>query len=312
MNLSVIIVCHKGWEKLNRCLEALDSFTGHKFSMEVIVVDNNSGDRIIEDFKSRFNRFLFLESHLNGGFAYGCNLGASNASGDILMMLNPDTIVTEEEIGKLLDRSLQLPEKYIISCRQVRSDGREASAVGQFPGKFLTGSSQKKPEKDVSFPDWVSGSIMLMKRETFIGLNGFDESFWMYYEDVDICMRTRKSGGEIVFFNDIVIVHEHGGSSRIDLKTTSLTKTEVQVSRHFYIHKHLTGLTRSLMHSLTIADNIFTGVITGIIGLIFFYIPKLFVRFLIFIRLIDYYSGVLGGKSWMSPRSVKFKSSGNK
>lgn len=306
MDLSVIIVCYKGWERLSGCLEALDAFILKTFSMEVIVVDNNSGDGWINDFESKFCRFRFIKSQINGGYAYGCNLGAASASGDILMILNPDTLVKEEAVEKLLNRAKSHPEYSIISCRQLGENGKERRAAGKFPGMNKHGINERKPVDSVSFPDWVSGSLMLMKKEAYHNLKGFDESFWMYYEDVDLCLRARIAGGEIAFYNDITIEHEHGGSSRIDLKTTSITKSEVQASRHLYIHKHLKGIKRIIFHILVILDNLIIGILIGVIGLISFE-PKLFVRFLLLLRLIEYYIGSLFRRSWMSPRSVKFK-----
>jgi GT2 family glycosyltransferase len=272
--------------------------------MEVIVVDNNSGDSIINDFEKRFSKFHFIKRSINGGYAYGCNRGAAEAKGDILMILNPDTIVRENEVEKLLEGIRSKPEYYILSCRQVYDDGKECRATGKFPGYSFRKMFPVKPNGFVSFPDWVSGSLMVMRKEIFNKLNGFDESFWMYYEDVDICMRARNAGGEIAFFNDIVIEHNHGGSTRSDLKTTSITKCEVQTSRHLYIHKHFRGLKRIMMQFLIITDNLLTGIISGILGLLLFFIPKLFVRVLILVRLIIYYASSLKRRSWISPRSV--------
>jgi len=305
MDLSVIIVCYKGWERLNKCLEALDAFTPVSFSMEVIVVDNNSADGRIDGFEKKFNRFRFIKSPVNGGYAYGCNLGAKSSEGNTLMILNPDTIVNEKTITTLLGHSNAHPEHYIISCRQTGENGKERRAAGKFPGRSSESARKRGNDPRVSFPDWVSGSLMMISREAFNRLEGFDESFWMYYEDVDICLRARMTGGEIAFRNDAEIRHIHGGSSRIDLKTTSVTKSEVQISRHFYIHKHLTGIRRIIYHTLVISDNLVTGLFMAVIGLIFFFIPQLFVRLLIFARLIHYYTGSVFRNSWMSPRSVK-------
>jgi GT2 family glycosyltransferase len=306
MDLSVIIVCYKGWERLLECLEALDDFQLKSFSMEVIVVDNNSGDGRINDFESKFNRFRFIKSPINGGYAYGCNLGAAGAKGDVFMILNPDTIVREDAIGKLLEHTKTHPEYFIISCRQVGENGKEIRAAGKFPGISSGVINKRKLENFVSFPDWVSGSLMLTRKETFQNLNGFDESFWMYYEDVDICLRARHAGGEIAFYNDAEIKHVHGGSSRIDLKTTSITRSEVQISKHLFINKHLKGLKRIIFHILVVLDNLIIGLLIAVIGLISFH-PKLFVRFLLLLRLVEYYAGSLYRGSWMSPRSVKFK-----
>jgi len=307
MDLSVIIVCYRGWEKLSKCLEALESFSITDFSMEVIVVDNNSDDGMLDEFKRRFNRFSFIRSSINGGYAYGCNLGARHASGKVLMILNPDTIANETAVGFMLKKILEQEEPAIFSCSQVFEDGKKSRAYGKFPDLSLRNLFSVKEGGSVIYPDWVSGSLMMMRRETFIGLEGFDEDFWMYYEDVDICRRLRNKNGRIFFFNNIGILHCHGGSSRVDIITESITKTEVQKSRHLYIHKHFTGLRRIIFQFVVAADNLITGIISGLTGLVFFFVPKLLVRLLILILLTDYYAGSLYRSSWRSTRSVREK-----
>jgi GT2 family glycosyltransferase len=279
--------------------------------MEVIVVDNNSGDGKIDEFDRKYPQFRFIRNSVNGGYANGCNLGASVASGKNLLILNPDTTAGESEIGKLLKEVTQNPDNFIISCRQIRQDGKESKATGMFPGLF---SSRRKPgekssvaNENVSFPEWVSGSVMMMRKEVFDKLDGFDEDFWMYSEDVDLCRRARDLGGEIAFFSNIIIEHNHGGSSRADVITTSITKTEVQTSRHLFIHKHKSGIERILMQTFIILDNLITGIIAGFAGLVFFFIPKLFVRFLLLIRLSAYYLNSLFMGTWLSRRSVNYK-----
>jgi len=305
MDLSVIIVSYKGLERLEGCLESLENFSSKSFSLEVIVVNNNPGDTALNGIETRFQEFRFIHNSVNGGYSNGCNLGCSKASGDYFLILNPDTITREEEICKLLEAARSNPSYYIISCRQVRKNGKESKAYGTFPWK----KSRVKKEyvADVTFPDWVSGSVMLMHKDIFFRQNGFDEDFWMYYEDVDLCRRIRNSGGEIAFYNTMTIEHNQGASSRSDLKTTSISKCEVQISRHLYIHKHERGIRRIFLQAFIVTDNILTGIITGLIGLILFFIPKLFVRFLLFIRLLGYYSGSLVRGSWLSPRSVNFR-----
>jgi len=307
MDLSVIIVSYRGWGRLSRCLDALSAFNFKSFSMEVIVVDNNSGDGIINDFEKKFSRFRFIKNSINGGYAYGCNRGAESANGDFLMILNPDTVVSEKEIEELLVNAKRHPEYYILSCRQVREDGKGSIGAGKFPGLSSGNLIPFEPDSDLTFPDWVSGSLMLFRRETYTLLNGFDESFWMYYEDVDICKRARNAGGVIAFYNDIVIEHNHGGSTRINLQVTSVTKCEVQISRHVFIRKHYNGLKRFLLQFLSVADNIVTATLTGVLGLVFFFVPKLFVRSLIMFRITKYYFGAMKRRSWISPRSVMYR-----
>jgi GT2 family glycosyltransferase len=317
-DLSVIIVCYKGWERLNKCLDSLDLFTGKNFKAEVIVVDNKSGDDTIYKIQKRFPKFRFIYNEINGGFANGCNLGAKNAVGEYFLFLNPDTVVLESELEKLLNTAKQNPDFSIVSCRQVNEKGNESIAFGAFPSFFnITGLQRavfrrRKPQTgnqipDLIFPDWVSGSVILIRNETFKKAGGFDEDFWLYFEDVDLCRRVRNIRGEIAFFRNISIEHNHGGSSRINLKTTSLTKTEVYISRHVYISKNKTGFEKFLIQTFLVLNYLITGGIMALSGLLLFFVPKVFSRTLIYCRLIIYYFGSLYRLSWVSPRSVNFK-----
>ena len=324
-DLSIITVCYKGWERLNKCLESLDSFSGKNIKIEVIVVDNNSSDETINEIEERFSKFRFIINEINGGFANGCNLGAKIASGEFLLFLNPDTVTSESEIEKLLNIAKQNPEFTIVSCRQENEKGKESVSYGQFPSlvnltgfqrailgkRSLAGGSHTpdtgRQTPHISYPDWVSGSVILIRCETFKKLGGFEEDFWMYFEDVDLCRRVRNINGEIAFCRNIIVEHNHGGSSRINLKTTSLTKTEVHISRHVYISKHKTGSERLLIQIFLVSNNLISGGIMALIGLLLFFIPKVFSRTLIYYRLLGYYTGSLFRLSWISPRSTNFR-----
>jgi GT2 family glycosyltransferase len=316
-DLSIVIVCFKGWDRLNKCLDSLDLFTGKNFSTEVIVVDNKSDDEAIYKTEKRVPKFRFIYNSINGGFANGSNLGANNASGEFILFLNPDTVAAEGEIEKLLNIAKQNPQYSIVSCRQVNKNGKDSISTGPFPSFFnLTGFQRailgiliphpSPLTPDITYPDWVSGSVILIRHETFKELGGFDEDFWMYFEDVDLCKKIRNINGEIAYCSDITIEHNHGGSSRIDLRTTSLTKTEVYISRHVYISKHKTGIELVLIQTFLVINNLVSGGIMALLGILLFFVPKVFSRALIFFRLISYYSGSVVKRSWISPRSVKF------
>jgi GT2 family glycosyltransferase len=315
--LSIIIVCYKGWVRLIKCLDALDKFTQETFKFEVIIVDNKSDDNTIFDIENRFPKFRFIYNSLNGGFANGSNLGAGNASGKFFLFLNPDTVAYESEVGKLLNIARQNSDFALISCKQINERGRESIASGEFPSiSNLTGlqraifnwpkSVNTAPQSEIIFPDWISGSVMMIRKETFQKAGGFDEDFWMYFEDVDLCRRIRNSNGKIAFCNFITIEHNHGGSSRINIQTAALTKTEVNISRHVYISKHKTGFGKLFIQLFIVVNNIISGGLMALLGLVFFFIPKLFSRTLIFLRLIRYYTGSLFRLSWISKRSVNF------
>lgn len=321
-DLAIVIVSYRGWARLLKCLESLDQLTGNDFSTEVIVVDNKSEDDRIRKFMEQYPRFRFVHNTVNGGFANGCNIGAKSASGEFLLFLNPDTVVTESALIELLNVAKQNPACTILSCRQKNEKGKECVVSGSFPQfRNLTGlqrvlfrQSQRRDEKisqqgsrlaaDIEFPDWVSGSVLLIRKEAFLEIGGFDEDFWMYFEDVDLCKRAREAGGEVGLSNKIVIEHNHGGSSRVDLTTESITKTEVHISRHIYISKHTSGFHRFRMQTFLMISNFVSGAIMAAVGLIFFFVPKLFGRTLIFMRLLKYYFGCAANRSWISPRSV--------
>jgi GT2 family glycosyltransferase len=284
----------------------------------VIVVDNNSNDGILESFRKKYdNRFRFFQNERNGGFAHGCNLGASDAKGEYLLFLNPDTVASEDSIGSLLESARRNPPETLVSCRQNNSNGKEKKAYGNFavlgmltgPGRALArlfNGKKLKPSasETMIMPDWISGSVIMISKVFFDRLGGFDEDYWMYFEDMDLCRRARNAGGQIFYLTNVTIMHDHGGSSRINTKTTALTKTEVIISRHIYVGKNLSGFEKLISHSLLFTFNMLTGFINALPGLILFFVPKLFVRTLIFLRLVKYYTMALLNGSWKSPLSV--------
>jgi GT2 family glycosyltransferase len=151
----------------------------------------------------------------------------------------------------------------------------------------------------------VSGSVILIKRELYKRMGGFFEGYWMYFEDMDLCKRVIDEGGKIAFLNDVTIEHNHGGSTRINLKTASITKTEVQISRHVYVSRNIKGAERIFMQIFLVINNLISGAVMAIFGLILFFIPKVFVRFIVLFRLAGYYTGALFRFSWISKRAVK-------
>jgi GT2 family glycosyltransferase len=321
-DLSILIVCYRGWNHLIQCLDSLDNFDNTIIQAEVIVVNNAPDDERFHDIQRRYPNFTFVNNKLNGGFGHGCNLGAQIATGEFFLFLNPDTVATASAIATLLDSAKQNPDYGVLSCLQENEKGRPCKASGAFPKlKNLTGWQRalfrQSPSPDTTVSnnepadadvieqvDWVSGSVLLTRDKVFHGIGGFDEDFWMYFEDVDLCKRVREQGGKVGVCNNATIEHHHGGSSRIDLRTSCLTKTEVHVSRHIYISKHSAGVEEILMHGLLISTNLIAGGLMALVGLLFFFQPKLFARTQIFFRLFRYYIRSSLKRTWISPRSV--------
>jgi GT2 family glycosyltransferase len=317
-DISIIVVSYRGWDRLTKCLDSLNKFKGDRFSFEVIVVDNNSRDDILFTLERKYSTFKFIKNTINGGYANGNNLGARHASGEYILILNPDTVATETEIERMLIISGTHPEYSIISCRQVNENGKLTASSGEFP-RFgnLTGfqrsvaglfkrksAARDSDDGHIVFPDWISGSVVWIKSDLYRKLNGFYEGFWMYYEDVDICKRVTTTGGKVALLMDVTIEHNHGGSSRVDIRTASVTKTEVHVSRHLYVSRNMKGAGGTFIQLFLVLNNLISGFLMALIGLLFFYIPKLLLRTLIYLRLIRFYFRALLRKSWISPLSV--------
>jgi len=319
-DISVIIVNYKGGEKLARCLSSLQAIHDRRFSFEVIVVDNHSNDGTLENFIHQYPDFRFVSNSGNNGFANGCNLGASKSTGKNLLFLNPDTSVNADALFDMLEEVRVRPEFSIVSCSQVRENGSKERPYGKFLTLFtLTGwlrsihrilfgrmEDTLQHSKHYIYPDWVSGSVVMMQRESFFRLGKWDEDFWMYFEDVDLCWRAKERNGEIVKLRSAVIGHLHGGSSRLNLETTVLTKTEVHISRHLYIAKHENSWKAIPMHLILILNNMLFGIVPALVGLLLFPVKRLRVCLLVYLRLADYYLNALKSGTWMSVRSVNF------
>ena len=321
IDLSIIIVGYKGIKRLKQCLDSLVPIDGENLKAEVIVVNNCPGDHEFKNLLGSYPTFRHIENSKNGGYGNGCNLGVSVANGTFVLILNPDTIITEQALIKLVDFLKVNPTVMAVSCKQVDETGKESVAWGYFPEyQNLTSVLKKIFSKrykiqmihneefsyEIFFPDWISGSAILMRKNDYQRLNGFDEDFWMYFEDVDLCRRIRNNGGEIAFCTNITIEHNHGGSSRINMKTASVTKAEVLISNHIYISKHIKGLKKKLIQIFLVINNVLSLFLVAAVGLIFFFVPKLFLRVRILIHIIAYYCGCLIRGSWASPRSVNF------
>lgn len=147
---------------------------------------------------------------------------------------------------------------------------------------------------------------MMMKTSCFFRLGKWDDDFWMYFEDVDLCRRAKVKDGEIVMLKEAIVEHSHGGSSRQNLNVTVLTKTEVHISRHLYISKHEPVGRAFFMHLILVLNNMILGLIPFCLGTVFFFIKGLHADSRIYLKLAVHYLDVLKTGKWMSKRSVNY------
>lgn len=269
--LSIIIVNYRSWKRLSACLHSIEQ-QGLQ-DLEVIVVDNFSNDGEGESFAAQFPHVKWIMQNINGGFAQACNMGAAQARGNWLLFLNPDTILNTPVLNPLLEKAEQETEWKLIGIRQLNDAGKDTHPHGVFlkwwnvwpPFRSLERlikgrefSKQHLSTAPITFPDWISGAFVLIRKNDFQKLGGWDERFWMYYEDMDLSKRAADKGWKRVMYNELVCIHSHGGSSRINHDIKALTKSTVIKSASIYINKYMKGFARlvaqATLYKITILD----------------------------------------------------------
>ena len=321
MDISIIIVNYRGWKALDECLESIEIVVSKTFTFEVIVVDNFSNDGEFAVFKQKYSKFTFIENNGNNGFSNGCNFGAVIASGNHLLFLNPDTKLTFEALETLLKTAVSHLEIGILSCLQINENNvfykqnNLFPALGRFFGisrsifrKLNKAKLEKRfnTETDLFYPDWVTGAVVFISRNWFDKIKRWNEDYWLYFEDVDLCKKVFDLGGQVAVTRKAIIFHQHGGASRINVKTKALTKTEVIISKHVYISNQFSTGIQFYLHSLLIIVVFLEKTLLSIISLFLFFIPKLKVNRFMLKNLTVYYFSALQKQTWISPRAMNY------
>lgn len=221
--LSVVIVSFNTRQILSDCLASLFRFSpGENF--EVIVVDNASADGSPAMVKKDFPQVRLLVNRRNLGFGRANNQGAALARGEFILLLNSDTLVRPESLALLLAFARRQPRLGALGPGLLNADGTPQASAGSFPDLWV---SFKMLFGEHFFPfcrvrfaysrsravDWVVGAALLIKREVFRQVGGFDEKIFMYMEEVELCYRLKKAGFENFFYPEPKIVHLGGQSS---------------------------------------------------------------------------------------------------
>ena len=216
-------------------------------SSEIIVVDNASSDGSADAICDGFPSVHAVRSSENLGFARAVNLAASQARGRYLLLLNPDTLPDGPFVSELVEFAGKHPERGIYGGRTVREDGRDYLAGYKFPTIglyvwFATGMSilynlEELPRLDRSKPTAVpalSGCLMLIDRELWTSLGGFDPDFFMYCEDADLCWRAALTGAKPTLVPTARIIHLGGRAS-----TSTARKVEMLMKGKIsFVRKH--------------------------------------------------------------------------
>jgi N-acetylglucosaminyl-diphospho-decaprenol L-rhamnosyltransferase len=225
----VVIVSHRSRELLRECLDSLRAHPPER-PMQVVVVDNASGDGTAEMVAADYPEVVLHAADENLGFAAATNLGARLGRAPYVLALNPDTRVTAGALKTVLAAIESRPEVAVAGPRLVREDGTldhaakrsfptPLSALGHFtgigrrPGATGRLAAYRAPEVESGPVDAVNGAFMLMRREAFERIGGFDEGYWMYMEDLDLCYRLALAGRLTWYEPAAEVVHVKAGTT---------------------------------------------------------------------------------------------------
>lgn len=237
--VSIIIVTFNSVKTVGKCLNSLKTNN----NSEIIVVDNFSQDKTVQLLKKNFGeKIKLIKNKKNLGFAKACNQAVKLARGKYLLFLNPDTkIITEDFFKKAYEIGESKKNLGALGFKTLNPDKSLQNSCGSIP-TILNVVADRFPVVNKVFrtelirsnsfymkeqnPDWVSGCCLFIKRSIFGKLGGFDESYFMYVEDVDYCYRVKKLGLKVYYVPEIEIVHLDEGrtAGRKDFKAMQMRK----------------------------------------------------------------------------------------
>ena len=260
--LSVIIVNYNVKYFLEQCLCSVYK-AGQHISMEVIVVDNHSADGSRDYLEETFRQVQFYWLTENLGFAKACNLGLKHSTGEYILFLNPDTIVSEDCFENCIDFLASHPQSGALGVRMIDESGvflKESKRA--FPSPVtsffkLTGLARLFPrsarfakyylgnlsEGQTHEVDVLAGAFMMIKKSVLDITGGFDEAFFMYGEDIDLSYRIQKQGYKNYYYPGVTILHFKGKSTpQKNMRYVRMFYQAMRVFANKHYGKHRSGL----------------------------------------------------------------------
>ncbi|WP_041597621.1 glycosyltransferase family 2 protein [Granulicella tundricola] len=260
-DVSIIIVSFNTQAILRECLESVFR-EAHPFRAEVFVVDNASMDGSAEMVERQFPAVRLIRSEVNLGFGGANNLALKQARGRFFVLLNSDAFFAPGALALALEHMEETPDCALGGCLLVGRDGSSQPSSRCFhtvigDAIVLTGLAAKFPKSrilgrfdrtwaDESVPskvDWVPGAFSIVRPEALRQVGLFDPDFFLYYEEVDLCLRMKRAGLKVWYWPDVVVTHVGGESSR-QLKSMDYSSPASQVvkwrmrSTLLYYRKH--------------------------------------------------------------------------
>jgi len=231
MKLSIVILCWNDSKIIPDCLRSVYAGT-HSTQLEIIISDNGSTDGSVEFVRENFPDVRVIENGANLRFSKGNNVGIRACTGEYILILNPDTLIHEGSLDRWVAFADSHPEAGAFGCRVLNRDGSDQGCAQPLPtlGGLLMGALYLRSLSRISdfFPSdtyakwkghtvrtigWQAGCGVMFRGDLLKQLGGFDERFFYYYEDVDLCHRVWKAGFPIIYTPDVTITHLGGQST---------------------------------------------------------------------------------------------------
>ena len=250
-DLSISIVNYNTKDFLRNCLKSIFKNT-YKINYEIFVVDNASSDGSPETVEKEFLQVNLIRNKENIGFAKANNQAFKEASGSYFLLLNPDCSMKNDTLYEMVQFMNKHPEIGIAGCKIVNPNGRIEFSANRFPNLFtefslkfrkkLAGSNgyfdrllkwNYNKSREV---DWVSGAFLIIRSKAYREVQGMDENYFLYFEEIDLCKRVKKRGWKIYYNSNCEVLHEHGQSmvTEAEEKISRIYRT----SQLYYYQKH--------------------------------------------------------------------------
>ncbi len=280
IELSIITVSYNASEFIEEYLLSLQKHLPKQ--TEVIIVDNNSQDDTVQKIR-KYSFVQLIENPVNSGFSRGCNMGAAKARGEYLLFLNHDIKINEGAVEEMIGYFKTHPEVGLVGPQLVEPSGMTQQSVTHFPTlmgavqEYILGQKNKYTQYSLSGKgavevDAVYGAAMLLLRDSFHRLGGFDERYFLFYEDIDLCKRIHQLGKKVIYLPSARFGHVVGGSMKGERKMPFGVRTlswfwpiKASGSRYFMIksaqiyHGFLVAtLIRILMYLSSRLQNLYT------------------------------------------------------
>lgn len=226
MKLSVIIVNFNVAYFLKLCLLSVKEACA-EIDFEIIVVDNCSSDHSQELISKEFTEVIWIQNEHNLGFGSANNLGVKRAKGEFVLLLNPDTVVSKTSIQEVLKFAESRMNLGAVGVRMIDGGGnflpeskrknvRPIVAIKKLFGMSESYYANNIGQNEVAPVEVLAGAFLLIKRNVFKEIKGFDEDFFMYGEDIDLCFRLSEKGYKNYYFGKTSVIHFKGESSLKD------------------------------------------------------------------------------------------------